>query len=57
MSVLKWERSERACRQGKQGEKELETRGDEMQSSGPNAGRVGQFTAAPGAFYNMDSGG
>lgn len=56
MSVLKWERSERACRQGKQGEKKLETRGDEMQSSGPNAGRVGQFTAAPGAFYNMDSG-
>lgn len=56
MSVLKWERSERACRQGKQGEKELETRGDEMQSNGPNAGRVGQFTATAGAFFNADSG-
>ena len=55
MSVLKWERSERVCWQGKQGEKELETQGDEMQSNGPNAGQVGQFTATAGAFYNMDS--
>lgn len=56
MFALKWERSQRVCRQEKQGEKELETRGDEMQSNGPNAGQVGQFTATSGAFYDMDSG-
>ena len=39
-----------------QGDKELQKQGDEMQSNGPHAGQVGQFTATAGAFYDMDSG-
>ena len=32
------------------GEKELETRGDRMQSNGPDAGQVSQFTTTAAVF-------